>query len=106
MQESNEPNELKAPQEPQELKEPQKVKKYRCEWCPSDHIGFASKQSLVLHQSKGICLGKAYLCLRCLRPWATPSELERHQKATRKCKRRNHVTIKRTSEGNSVEIEK
>lgn len=66
-----------------------------CEYCDNP---FATKTTLHNHMSRGICLGKGYMCLRCFKVWRTPSELQRHQMADKKCKISERATVRRDEE--------
>lgn len=66
-----------------------------CDYCENP---FATKTTLSNHMSKGICLGKGFMCLRCFKVWRTPSELQRHQMADKKCKISDRATIRRDTE--------
>lgn len=52
------------------------------------------------HLSKGICIGKGYMCLRCFKIKRTASELQRHQGAETKCKISDRASIRRDEHGN------
>ena len=61
-----------------------------CKVCESE---FSSKQRLQGHEEKGICLGKAYLCVRCLNIFESKYRLDRHQGSNRKCKKVEKVMV-------------
>lgn len=79
-------------------------KRWICNWCPENHPGFSSKQAFEKHQTKGVCLKKGYLCMRCLSLWDTPHELYRHQTALRKCKKMVSAIIERDDNDNVAVI--
>lgn len=74
-------------------------KKWTCEFCDAS---LSTKQALDRHIAKGICLGKGYICLRCLRLWPTMSELNRHQASIKKCRKRRKCVLRRTSANDTV----
>lgn len=68
-----------------------------CKLCGAS---FANRQTLQSHYSKGICLGKGYMCLRCFKVKRTPHELQRHQGAEKKCKPSSSASVTRDENGN------
>ncbi len=79
---------------------------WKCPYCPENRSGFSSKQALDKHLNKGVCLKKGYLCLRCFELWRTPSELQRHQLAQRKCKKHMSCKIQRDADDSVYTTEK
>lgn len=68
---------------------------WKCKTCKKY---FSSKRAFQKHVNLGMCLGKAYLCKRCLKICPTQSYLKKHQAAKHKCKKRNKTQIiKKTS---------
>lgn len=80
------------------------TERFYCEFCPSTHKGFISKQKLKTHLDKSNCIKNGLLCMRCLTVWATPSEFSRHQKSTNKCKYYDEVTLKRNNKTGKMEV--
>jgi hypothetical protein len=78
------------------------VDRWACGIC---NRAFSSKRALRTHLGKGVCLGKGFICLRCWKLWGTASELQRHQSAKKKCKKKGGCNLTRKRDG-TIEVDR
>lgn len=74
---------------------------WECKWCDAE---LSSKQALLRHQAKAVCIKTGYVCLRCLNMWQTQSEYHRHKTSNRKCKKRESCTLERLANGAVIAV--
>lgn len=72
-------------------------KKYKrpgfiCQYCGE---AFTARQTRDYHEGVARCFGKLYTCRRCLKPFAAPWRLERHQRQLVRCDKQDKVIVYR-----------
>ena len=82
-----------------EEEKPKIKREWKCKLCEKN---FSSKQRLTDHVEKAICMGKSFMCNRCLDVFSYSRELMDHQTRKRKCKIRKCVKISKNEDGKLV----
>jgi len=63
---------------------------FACQYCKNT---FSSRQTRDYHVGVAQCFGKLYTCKRCMKPFAAPWRLDRHQHQRVRCKEQDQVIV-------------